>query len=92
MVFGGIPFYWNEVTSGKSAFQNINDVCFTENGLLHDEFPNLFRSLFNNYQSHEVATRLLIYAKFSVLFESATQVWAAIPYAGWLKTLQLSWR
>jgi len=53
MVFGGIPFYWNEVTSGKSAFQNINEICFADNGILHDEFPNLFRSLFNNYQSHE---------------------------------------
>ena len=59
MVFGGIPFYWNEVTSGKSAFQNINDICFTENGLLYDEFSNLFRSLFNNYQSHEAIINAL---------------------------------
>jgi len=59
MVFGGIPFYWNEVTSGKSAFQNINDICFAENGILYDEFPNLFRSLFNNYQSHEAIINAL---------------------------------
>jgi hypothetical protein len=59
MVFGGIPFYWNEVVSGKSAFQNINDVCFTENGLLRNEFPNLFRSLFNNYQNHEAIINAL---------------------------------
>jgi len=53
MVFGGIPFYWDEVAPGKSAVQNINDICFTDNGLLRNEFPNLFRSLFKNYQKHE---------------------------------------
>ncbi|MCX6225097.1 MAG: ATP-binding protein [Bacteroidia bacterium] len=53
MVLGGIPFYWDEVRPGKSAFQNINDICFSENGLLLNEFPNLFRSLFNNYQKHQ---------------------------------------
>jgi predicted AAA+ superfamily ATPase len=53
MVMGGIPFYWDEVKPGKSAFQNINDICFSENGLLRNEFPNLLRSLFANYQKHE---------------------------------------
>jgi AAA+ ATPase superfamily predicted ATPase len=53
MTLGGIPFYWDEVKPGKSAFQNINDICFSENGLLRNEFPNLFRSLFTNYQKHE---------------------------------------
>jgi len=53
MVFGGIPFYWDEVVPGRSAMQNINDICFSENGLLRDEYPNLFRSLFKNYGKHE---------------------------------------
>ena len=53
MVLGGIPFYLEEVDPGKSAFQNIDEICFTENGVLRNEFSNLFRSLFNNYQKHE---------------------------------------
>lgn len=53
MVFGGIPFYWEEVESGKSAAQNINDICCRENGLLFNEFPNLFRSLFKDFHHHE---------------------------------------
>lgn len=53
MVLGGIPFYWEGIESGKSAIQNINDICFRENGLLYHEFPNLFRSLFNDFQNHE---------------------------------------
>ena len=59
MVFGGIPFYWDEVMPGKSAAQNINEICFSENGLLRNEFPNLFRSLFNNYQKHEAIINAL---------------------------------
>lgn len=54
MVLGGIPFYWDEIKPGKSASQNIHDICYSENGLLRSEFPNLFRSLFTNYQKHEV--------------------------------------
>jgi len=59
MAFGGIPFYWDEVMPGKSAAQNINEICFSENGLLRNEFPNLFRSLFNNYQKHEAVINAL---------------------------------
>ena len=59
MVLGGVPFYWDEVIPGKSAFQNINDICFQENGLLYSEFPNLFRSLFKNYQKHETIINAL---------------------------------
>ena len=53
MVFGGIPFYWDEVVPGKSAVQNINDICFSDNGLLRNEYPNLFQSLFKDYKKHE---------------------------------------
>ena len=59
MAFGGIPFYWDEVMPGKSAAQNINEICFSENGLLRNEFPNLFRSLFNNYHKHEAVINAL---------------------------------
>lgn len=59
MAFGGIPYYWDEVIPGKSAAQNINEICFSENGLLRSEFPNLFRSLFNNHQNHEAVINAL---------------------------------
>lgn len=52
MSLGGIPFYWDEVQAGKSAFQNIEDICFSETGLLRNEFNNLFRSLFNHSENH----------------------------------------
>ncbi len=52
MALGGIPFYWDEVEQGLSAMQNIEKICFNQNGLLRTEFSNLFRSLFNNYDKH----------------------------------------
>lgn len=52
MAFGGIPFYWDEVKPGLSSVQNIENICFSENGLLRTEFNNLFKSLFNKHEKH----------------------------------------
>lgn len=52
MSLGGIPFYWDEVKAGLSAFQNIENICFSESGLLRNEFKNLYRSLFKNYDKY----------------------------------------
>ena len=52
MSIGGIPFYWDEVKPGLSAMQNIENICFSETGLLQNEFKNLYRSLFYNYDKH----------------------------------------
>ncbi len=51
--FGGIPFYWDEVEKGLSADQNIQNICFSPNGLLRFEFKNLFPSLFSNSDRHK---------------------------------------
>ena len=53
MVLGGIPFYWDAVKKGLSAVQNIDNICFSDNGLLRTEFPNIFKSLFNKSERHE---------------------------------------
>ncbi len=52
MAMGGIPFYWDEVKLGLSAMQNIENICFSETGLLRNEFTNIYRSLFSNYEKH----------------------------------------
>ena len=53
MVFGGIPFYWEKITKGLSAAQNIENICFSKNGLLRTEFPIIFKSLFSRAERHE---------------------------------------
>lgn len=52
MAMGGIPHYLNEVRVGETASQTINRSCFTKNGLLHNEFNNLYAALFENYHNH----------------------------------------
>ncbi len=59
MAFGGIPFYWDEVKPGLSAMQNIENICFSETGLLRNEFINLYRSLFNKHERHLSLVRAL---------------------------------
>lgn len=46
MAMGGIPFYLDQVDTGLSAAQNINNICFAPTGLLRNEFNNLYASLF----------------------------------------------
>ncbi len=59
MIMGGIPHYLKEVKAGKSAVQNINDICFSNEGLLIDEFANLYPALFEHSDNHIAAIKAL---------------------------------
>lgn len=59
MALGGVPHYLDEIEGGKSAAQNINQICFAENGLLYDEFSKLYSSLFENAENHIKIIRAL---------------------------------
>lgn len=52
MALGGIPHYLKEIKKGQSATQNINRICFQKNGLLVNEFDNLYNALFTNARQH----------------------------------------
>ena len=52
MIMGGIPHYLKQIQKGKSAMQNINDICFLKSGLLYGEFPKIFKSLFDESDIH----------------------------------------
>jgi predicted AAA+ superfamily ATPase len=54
MVMGGIPYYLEQVEPGKSAMQNIEDLCFRNDGKLRTEFSYIFSSLFKNGEKHEL--------------------------------------
>ncbi|MFN0200502.1 MAG: AAA family ATPase [Bacteroidia bacterium] len=53
MTMGGIPHYLDQVVGGKSATQNIEAICFHQQGLLRTEFDNLYRSLFVQPERYE---------------------------------------
>jgi len=59
MAMGGIPMYLDQLKPGKSAVQNIQDICFSEAGYLRNEFDRLYASLFSNYQQHIAVIRAL---------------------------------
>ncbi len=59
MAMGGIPHYLKEIESGKSAVEIIDQVCFSEQGLLREEFDELYSALFDNAQYHIQIVRAL---------------------------------
>jgi uncharacterized protein len=52
MTVGGIPFYLNGIRKGESYTQYIERACFTEAGLLIEEFAELYSSLFDKSDLH----------------------------------------
>lgn len=52
MIFGGIPHYLSLIRKGLSASQNIDELCFSKDGALIDEFDRLFASLFQDSENH----------------------------------------
>lgn len=59
MTMGGIPHYLDQVEGGKSAVQNIDDICFQPQGLLRTEFDNLYSALFSNSDRYESIVSVL---------------------------------
>ncbi len=59
MVMGGVPHYLRQVEPGRSAAQNIDAICFTKDGLLAEEFDEIYSSLFDRPQPYVDVVRLL---------------------------------
>lgn len=59
MAMGGIPHYLKEVEAGESAAQAIDRICFSEDGLLRDEFQALYPALFDQSETHVKVIRAL---------------------------------
>jgi AAA+ ATPase superfamily predicted ATPase len=59
MVMGGIPHYLKEIKKGESSTQAIDRICFTKDGLLANEFSNLYHSLFDDATRHLAVVRAL---------------------------------
>lgn len=52
MILGGVAFYWSRFDKGLSVAQNIDNMIFSETGFLHNEFNELYDSLFNEPESY----------------------------------------
>jgi hypothetical protein len=81
MAIGGIPHYLKEIEAGKSATQNIEDICFSDTGLLKDEFANLYGALFDHSDNHIAIVRTLAKRKAGMNRNSLIQE-AKLPNGG----------
>ncbi|NEN25527.1 AAA family ATPase [Cryomorpha ignava] len=59
MSMGGVPHYLDKVQKGLSVAQNIDALCFDKDGVLNDEFNQLFVSPFEDSQKHLTIIRTL---------------------------------
>lgn len=48
MIFGGIPYYLGYLKNSLSLSQNVDQIMFKKRAVLHDEYSQLFSSIFSN--------------------------------------------
>lgn len=53
MIMGGVPFYLNQLKKNESIDQNIDHLFFNSDGILFDEFDEVFSSLFENAEQYK---------------------------------------
>ena len=66
LAMGGIPHYLKLVQRGKTAAENLDRICFSEEGLLLHEFPKLFQSLFDASDFHMKMVRHIAKSRFGI--------------------------
>jgi len=81
MAMGGIPHYLKEIEAGKSAIQNVSEICFSQNGLLRDEFERLYPSLFARADNHIAVVRALAQSRQGLSRQDIVRV-GKIPEGG----------
>jgi uncharacterized protein len=59
MATGGIPYYLKEIQKGDTVVQSINQMYFGKKASLKNEFENLYKALFSNYEKYILVIRAL---------------------------------
>ena len=59
-MMGGIPHYLKELRRGESVEQAIDRLFFAQDGLLREEFDNLYPALFDQPERHLDVVRALV--------------------------------
>ncbi|MBY0544288.1 MAG: AAA family ATPase, partial [Gammaproteobacteria bacterium] len=59
MAIGGIPFYLNQIKNNYSIDQNLDNLFFNSNGMLIDEFDDVFASLFEDSEQYKELVTLI---------------------------------
>lgn len=59
MTFGGVPYYLEQIRKGESVDLAIDRICFSNSGVLKNEYNNLYKALFKNASNHEAIVKAL---------------------------------
>lgn len=59
MTFGGIPFYLEQLKKGESFASAVERICFSNTGILKNEYKNLYQALFSNANMHQAIVEVL---------------------------------
>jgi len=59
MIMGGVPFYLNQLKKSYSVDQNIDNLFFNSEGVLFDEFDEVFSSLFEHSEQYKELVTLI---------------------------------
>jgi len=86
MTTGGIPYYLKDVERGKTSVESINQLFFGKNASLLNEFQNLYRALFSNYEKHISVIRALSSKKMGLTRPEIIEK-SGIPSGGALSTI-----
>jgi uncharacterized protein len=93
MMLGGVPYYLNLIKRGESLHTAIERLCFETNGILRNEYENLFKALFYNATGHEAIVSALATSKMGLTREhiiKKSKVSAGGPYNRVMEDLILS--
>lgn len=66
MILGGIPYYLNCLNRRLSLTQNIDELCFNDNGQLRHENDRLFQSLFKHSEKHNAIIKAIAKKKSGI--------------------------
>ncbi len=83
MVLGGLPYYLEQINKGESPTKAIERLCFSETGILKNEYNNLYKALFSYWENHEAIVAALATAHTGLSREDLlkkSKVQAGGPY------------
>jgi len=86
MVMGGVPFYLNNIQSGLSSSQIIDQLCFNTEGFLYGEFENLYASLFDKPEKYTDVIRALAKSRKGITRNDISRI-AKLPSGGTLSKI-----
>ena len=86
MLLGGVPYYWSLLDKEKSLAQNIDNLFFSRNGDLKDEFKELYASLFKRPEKYLAIIETLGKKKTGMTREEIVKE-SKLPYNGTISAM-----